>query len=94
MKILIKNPLRSGTEFTVLNNPFREALDLQFGMGLRGRATIRLLDMKGQTVMQWNGDVESGQRLRLRIGNQIPNGTYVVQLFVNKKQYVLKVQRE
>ena len=92
--ILIKSPLKGNAAFTVLNNPFRNSLDLQFGMDLRGNAAIRLLDMKGQTVMQWNRDVQPGQRIRLQVPYQRASGMYIVQLFINKRQYTVSVKRE
>ncbi|HEX6181452.1 MAG TPA: T9SS type A sorting domain-containing protein, partial [Chitinophagaceae bacterium] len=92
--ILIKSPLKGINAFTVLNNPFRTTLDLQFGKGIKGKAAIRLLDITGQTVMQWNGEVQPGNRLRLQVPHQSVSGFYIVQLFVNKEQYTATVRRE
>jgi len=92
--ILIKHPVTNNASFTVLNNPFRNALDLQFGAVMQSNGEIRLVDIKGQVVMKWSGRFQPGTRMRLQVPSRVAAGLYVVQLLVSNRQYSILARKE
>lgn len=92
--ILIKHPLPGRSDFTVLNNPFNNTLLLQFGNIPQSRGEIRVFDVGGRMVFQWNGELRPDSRLQLQLPARPAGGLYIVQAITNNKKYTTRVLRQ
>jgi len=82
--VLVKNPLRSNA-FRVLNNPFTNYLDIEFGAGIKGRSQLRLMDVHGRTLQQEILEIVPQMRHHWIIQKNLPGGIYILQI-INKEQ--------
>ena len=88
--ILITNPLRSSRPFTVVN-PLSDNLDLQFSSIPNSKVSIRLSDLKGRQILNWNNRVLN-QRVRISLSNyQLISGIYILHAKIDGKDYTQKI---
>jgi photosystem II stability/assembly factor-like uncharacterized protein len=93
--ILIKSPVTGNAVFKVLNNPFSDHIDIQFGAITKGNGEIRLTDISGQILMKRSYELLPGSRLRININNQqLAAGVYILQVVIDKKQYSGRVLKK
>jgi hypothetical protein len=84
--VLVKNPMRSYV-FKVLNNPFNNYIDIEFGAGLNGRSQLRLMDMNGRILQQEILEIVPQSRHRMILQTNLSKGIYILQVINGETVY-------
>ncbi|GGB00198.1 hypothetical protein [Puia dinghuensis] len=93
--ILVGAPAANQPLYSVLNNPFDNGLDLQFGAIPGGKGDIRLVDFSGRTLLKWSGTLTAGSRVHISVSDlRLSRGVYTLQLFIQGTRYVTTVMKE
>jgi hypothetical protein len=92
--IMVKGPLSTSLPFTLLSNPVRNNIELQFGSIAGGNTEIRLLDITGRILQRWTGNTIAKQRVRIPINSFLARGIYTVQVVQGNKQLAQKIIKQ
>jgi hypothetical protein len=94
MSKVVRIRLNKNSLFTVLNNPVRSNITLQYQSSLAENITIRLVDASGKTVLtrQFNA-VPGTNQFKLDAG-QISNGVYIAELKSRAETLTLRLLKQ
>jgi len=88
--ILIEN--NNTGNVRIINNPFADVLDIEFGKLQSGKTDIRLLDVTGKEIYHTVNDLSGQSRLRVNLaGRNISAGIYLLQVITNQGQFTQRV---
>ena len=91
--ILIRNSFKY--PFAVLNNPFSNALDIQFGEAVKGNAQIRLLDITGRELFTNRSEATGLTRIHIDLSQQhISAGVYLLEVSFNNEKHIERVVKQ
>ena len=92
--VVLQDPGIDGV-FRILQNPFQQALDLQFERPVRGKVEWRLMDMNGIALVQGNSQVNGTSRMHIDLSREsISNGIYLFQVRTPDHTYVKKLLKD
>lgn len=90
--ILIKKP-NANQDVLVVNNPFRSFIDVRFTRLPKQNVQMMLLNMTGAKI--YSNQYEAAEQIRFDLSSvSISNGTYMLRIIVDGKQYVHKVVKQ
>ena len=79
----------------VINNPFTDKVDIEFGKILSGRMVIKLLDAAGKEVFTSTAVANGQTRLRINTaGKNISAGIYILQVTAGQEQFAERVVKQ
>ena len=84
--VLVKNTMRSKV-FRVLNNPFNNYIDIEFGIALNGKSQLRLMDLNGRILQQEIVENVPQSRHRMIIQKNLSKGIYILQIITGDRMY-------
>ena len=91
--ILVKN-IGDGN-FRVINNPFRDQLEVDFGKAQSGKVAITLMDVAGKEIYKSAADVSGQSRLKIYLsGRSISAGVYLLKIKTINGQFIARVIKE
>jgi len=94
-KVILIDNKNYGGNFRVINNPFTDALDIDFGRTQAGKTDIRLLDVTGKEIYHAVNDVSGQSRLRVNLsGRGLSAGIYLLQVNTNRGQFIARVMKQ
>ncbi|MFT3936314.1 MAG: T9SS type A sorting domain-containing protein [Chitinophagaceae bacterium] len=80
--------------FRIINNPFTDVLEIDFGKVQSGKTAIRLLDVTGKEIYHAASDATGQSRIRINLsGRNISAGIYLLQVTSNKQEYIERVMK-
>ncbi len=81
--------------FRVINNPFTDKIDIEFGKLPTGNLLIKLLDVTGKEVYRTTVAATDQTRVRVNTaGKNMSAGIYVLQVTTNQQQFVERIMKE
>jgi len=82
--------------FKILNNPFTNYIDIQFGEQVTGKTQIRLLDITGRELLRKTWEASGLSTLRIDLSQKnIVAGVYLLEVtFNNNQKHVERVVRQ
>jgi hypothetical protein len=92
--ILIRNPVIDRSVLKVLNNPFSQYIDLQFGAIEESSGEIAFMDVRGRILMKERYTLSPGTRLRIPINQNWPAGSYILQVNINNRRYAKRILKQ
>jgi len=94
-KVILIDNKNFNTHFRIINNPFTDVLDIDFGKTQSGKTDIRLLDVTGQEIYHAANDVTGQSRLRINLaGRNISAGIYLLQVTTGQEQFIERVMKK
>lgn len=93
-KIILVNKNDAGN-FRVINNPFINVINIDFGKTQTGKADIRLLDVTGKEIYHVVNDASGQSRLQVNVsGKNISAGIYLLQVNTNHGQFIARIMKQ
>jgi len=91
--ILVKN---NGTgNFRVINNPFRDQIEVDFGKPQTGNAGITLMDVAGKEIYYATTNLSSQARLKIYLGGKtISGGNYMLKIQTANTEFIARVVKQ
>ena len=94
-KVIIIDNKNYGGNFRVINNPFTDVLDIDFGKVQAGKTDIRLLDVTGKEIYHTVNDISGLSRLHINLsGRNLSAGIYLLQVNTNHGQFIARVMKQ
>jgi len=94
-KVIIIDNKNYGGNFRVINNPFTDVLDIDFGKVQAGKTDIRLLDVTGKEIYHTVNDVSGLSRVHINLsGRNLSAGIYLLQVNTNHGQFIARVMKQ
>jgi len=94
-KVIIIDNNNYGGNFRVINNPFTDVLDIDFGKVQAGKTDIRLLDVTGKEIYHTVNDVSGLSRMHINLsGRNLSAGIYLLQVNTNRGQFIARVMKQ
>ncbi len=90
--VIIKNPATTKPPFSLLNNPVRNNIEIQFDEVTAGKVQLRLTDLSGKALVMWQGENLSSRKISIDISQKkLSKGVYILQARIQGKNYTEKV---
>jgi hypothetical protein len=91
--ILVKNTV--ATNFRVINNPFHNQIDVDFGKAQSGKAEITLMDVAGKEIYRSVSDLSSQSKFSIYFdGRNISAGIYMLKIKTLTGQFTARVIKQ
>lgn len=93
--VVIRNPGSNKYAFRILSNPVADNLDIQFGTAPTGNISIRLFDISGKQVLNWQSQSGGQQRIRIDLSRlNLAKGTYVVKAKTATQEFTERIVKQ
>ncbi len=81
--------------FRVINNPFRDQIEIDFGKVQSGKATILLMDVAGKEIFRSASDLSNQSRLKVYLGGRnISAGIYMLKVKTLNGQFTARIIKQ
>jgi trimeric autotransporter adhesin len=92
--IVILRNVKNQQNLTVVNNPFRDFIDVRLGKVPQGRVKLQLADLSGKVLLTQTFNALSQNILRLNTSRVISQGVYILSAEIDGTRYSAKVMKQ
>jgi trimeric autotransporter adhesin len=92
--VVILRNLKNQQSLTVINNPFRDFIDVRFGKVPQGQVKLQLSDLSGKVLLTQIFNALSQNILRLNTSRVISQGVYILSAEIDGTRYSVKVIKQ